>query len=259
MSPGNVVGDKSVFLLYPIPHDLADSDDEDLVNLDIDDGVNVIADVARGHCGDGGGDDRPHPYQVPTGCEGFLGNRGKDQFDLRPPHGIRPLDHKFLRASSFAPAKDSTYGKKAALLKKDIGFLMRTGLMTWCALRRDGSPQLLVSTVADHPSLDNILVWRRILETPRTQLFIQAMSPGNVAREGIPFELFRSTYLGRHVARESYPQRQVARETPDLSPGIVANVVVLSWKKAMFCNIFMFPILCFKFVEPLFEATMKKS
>ncbi|GJR39356.1 hypothetical protein Tco_1215040 [Tanacetum coccineum] len=26
----------------PIPHDLADSDDEDLVNLDIDDGVNVV-------------------------------------------------------------------------------------------------------------------------------------------------------------------------------------------------------------------------
>ncbi|GJV78961.1 heat shock cognate 70 kDa protein-like protein [Tanacetum coccineum] len=29
------------------------------------------------------------------------------------------------------------------------------------------------------------------------------MSPGNVAREGIPFELFRSTYPGRHVARET--------------------------------------------------------
>ncbi|GJR70997.1 zinc finger, PHD-type containing protein [Tanacetum coccineum] len=62
----------------PIPHDLADSDDEDLVNLDIDDGVNVMsADVARGHGGDGGGDDRPPPYQVPTGCGGCLGNRGK--------------------------------------------------------------------------------------------------------------------------------------------------------------------------------------
>ncbi|GJT06576.1 reverse transcriptase domain-containing protein [Tanacetum coccineum] len=58
----------------PIPHDLADSDDEDLVNLDIDDGVNVMsADVARGH----DGDDRPPPYQLPTGCGGCLGNRGK--------------------------------------------------------------------------------------------------------------------------------------------------------------------------------------
>nr|GFC02576.1 hypothetical protein [Tanacetum cinerariifolium] len=42
----------------PIPYDLADSDDEDLVNLDIDDGVNMSTDVARGHSGNGGSDDR---------------------------------------------------------------------------------------------------------------------------------------------------------------------------------------------------------
>ncbi|GJR82493.1 hypothetical protein Tco_0153278 [Tanacetum coccineum] len=65
----------------PIPHDLADSDDEDLVNLDIDDGINVLLvqmspDVARGHGDDGGGDDHPPPHQIPTGCGGCLGNRG---------------------------------------------------------------------------------------------------------------------------------------------------------------------------------------
>ncbi|GJX83445.1 zinc finger, PHD-type containing protein [Tanacetum coccineum] len=50
----------------PIPHDLVDSDDEDLVNLDIDDGVNVMsADVARGHDDDGGGDDRPPSTSYP--------------------------------------------------------------------------------------------------------------------------------------------------------------------------------------------------
>ncbi|GJW19168.1 hypothetical protein Tco_0026604 [Tanacetum coccineum] len=53
------------------------------------------------------------------------------------------------------------------------------------------------------------------------------MSPGNVALEGIQFELFRSTYPGRHVARETYPQRQVAQDTPDLSLGNMANVVVM--------------------------------
>ncbi|GJZ52527.1 retrotransposon protein, putative, ty3-gypsy subclass [Tanacetum coccineum] len=48
-----------------LPYDLADSDDEDLVNLDIDDGVNVMsADVARGHDGDGGGDDHPPSHQA---------------------------------------------------------------------------------------------------------------------------------------------------------------------------------------------------
>ncbi|GJZ50265.1 hypothetical protein Tco_0604455 [Tanacetum coccineum] len=60
------------------PHDLADSDDEDLVNVDDDDGVKVMsADVARGHSGDGGGDDCPPIYHIPTGCEGCFSNRGK--------------------------------------------------------------------------------------------------------------------------------------------------------------------------------------
>ncbi|GJX14697.1 hypothetical protein Tco_0206455 [Tanacetum coccineum] len=40
-------------------------------------GKQMSADVARGHGGDGGGDDRPPPHQIPTGCGGCLGNRGK--------------------------------------------------------------------------------------------------------------------------------------------------------------------------------------
>ncbi|GJV77208.1 hypothetical protein Tco_1508792 [Tanacetum coccineum] len=42
-----------------LPHELADSDDEYLVNVDDDDDdVSVMStDVARGHDGDGGGDD----------------------------------------------------------------------------------------------------------------------------------------------------------------------------------------------------------
>nr|GEU64211.1 hypothetical protein [Tanacetum cinerariifolium] len=50
-----------------LPHDLADSDDEDLVNVDDDDGVDMSTDVARGHGGDGGGDDRPPTHHIPTG------------------------------------------------------------------------------------------------------------------------------------------------------------------------------------------------
>nr|GFB14133.1 hypothetical protein [Tanacetum cinerariifolium] len=37
----------------------------------------MSADVTRGHDGDGGSDDCPPPYQVPIGCGGCLGNRGK--------------------------------------------------------------------------------------------------------------------------------------------------------------------------------------
>nr|GEZ65445.1 RNA-directed DNA polymerase, eukaryota, nucleotide-binding alpha-beta plait domain protein [Tanacetum cinerariifolium] len=49
------------------------------------------------------------------------------------------------------------------------------------------------------------------------------MSPGIVAREGIPFELFRSRFPGRHVAWETYPRRQVAQDSPELSLGKMAN------------------------------------
>ncbi|GJZ93559.1 hypothetical protein Tco_0665624 [Tanacetum coccineum] len=56
-----------------LPHDLADSDDEDLINVD-DDGVDKMsADVARSH----GGEDRPPPHHVPSGCMGCFANRGK--------------------------------------------------------------------------------------------------------------------------------------------------------------------------------------
>ncbi|GKC06065.1 hypothetical protein Tco_0997675 [Tanacetum coccineum] len=59
----DIINDEDV-----LPHDLADSDDEDLVNVDDDDGMS--ADVARGHSGDGGGDDRPPPHQLAGGCRG---------------------------------------------------------------------------------------------------------------------------------------------------------------------------------------------
>ncbi|GKD53406.1 hypothetical protein Tco_1286793 [Tanacetum coccineum] len=49
-----------------LPHDLADSNDEDLFNVNDDDDVAMSADVAKGH----GGDDRPPPHQIGGGCRG---------------------------------------------------------------------------------------------------------------------------------------------------------------------------------------------
>ncbi|GJZ93191.1 DIE2/ALG10 family protein [Tanacetum coccineum] len=54
-----------------LPHDLANSDDEDLINVDDD------VDVARSHGGDDGGEDRPPPHHVLCGCMGCFPNRGK--------------------------------------------------------------------------------------------------------------------------------------------------------------------------------------
>ncbi|GKD20544.1 hypothetical protein Tco_1222247, partial [Tanacetum coccineum] len=68
----DIIGDEDA-----LPHDLADSDAEDLINVD-DDGVEKMsADVARSHGGDGGGDDRPPSHVVPTGCGGCFANKGK--------------------------------------------------------------------------------------------------------------------------------------------------------------------------------------
>nr|GFD53259.1 hypothetical protein [Tanacetum cinerariifolium] len=35
----------------------------------------MSADVARSHDGDGGGEDRPPPHHVPSGCMGCFANR----------------------------------------------------------------------------------------------------------------------------------------------------------------------------------------
>nr|GEU31734.1 putative ribonuclease H-like domain-containing protein [Tanacetum cinerariifolium] len=42
----------------------------------------MSAEVARSHDGDGGGEDRPLPHHVPSGCMGCFANR--DPVDLRP-------------------------------------------------------------------------------------------------------------------------------------------------------------------------------
>ncbi|GKE52397.1 hypothetical protein Tco_1487553 [Tanacetum coccineum] len=66
----DIIGDEDA-----LPYDLADSDVEDLINVDL--WIMSSADVARSHGGDGGGDDRPPSHVVPTGCGGCFANKGK--------------------------------------------------------------------------------------------------------------------------------------------------------------------------------------
>nr|GEZ84513.1 hypothetical protein [Tanacetum cinerariifolium] len=80
-----------------LPHDLADSDDEDLINVD-------DYDVARSHGGDG--KDRPPPHYVPSGCWGCFANRGKGK--RKPNLGDRAAD---MLGLSF-PSQQSSYGKQ---------------------------------------------------------------------------------------------------------------------------------------------------
>ncbi|GJR35141.1 hypothetical protein Tco_1210825 [Tanacetum coccineum] len=66
----DIIGDEDA-----LPHDLADSDVEDLINVDDDD---VSRWFARSYGGDGGGDDRPSSHVVPTGYGGCFANKGKN-------------------------------------------------------------------------------------------------------------------------------------------------------------------------------------
>ncbi|GKA35726.1 hypothetical protein Tco_0722217 [Tanacetum coccineum] len=64
-----------------------DSDVEDLINDD--DGVEKMADVARAHGGDGGGEDPSRPPPTSFGCAGCFINRGKGNAESRQEDGKR--------------------------------------------------------------------------------------------------------------------------------------------------------------------------
>ncbi|GKB57261.1 hypothetical protein Tco_0913447 [Tanacetum coccineum] len=96
---GDIIDDEDA-----LPHDLADSDDEDLVNVDDDDDVTILAGVTWGHDGDGGGDDRPPPHQIGGGCRGKgtrkpnLGGRKAGRLNTRKETknlGLRKITDQF--------------------------------------------------------------------------------------------------------------------------------------------------------------------
>ncbi|GKE41884.1 hypothetical protein Tco_1469168, partial [Tanacetum coccineum] len=60
-----------------VPYDLADSDDEVRANHDVDDEVDTMTSVARGHGGDGGGDPPRAPRRLGSSCERNTSKRDK--------------------------------------------------------------------------------------------------------------------------------------------------------------------------------------
>nr|GEX80087.1 hypothetical protein [Tanacetum cinerariifolium] len=162
----------------PVPHDLADSDDDDLVNLDIDDGVNMSVDVARGHDGDGGGDDRPLPYEVPTSCGGCLGNRGK---------GTRKPNLGGRRASRLHTRQETQNLGLKAITDKSGPVLIRTLLGAKChRTERRGSWQRL------GPSLTCVPTWNPIaghksMQPSSSSCKSSTMARRLLSRKGIGF------------------------------------------------------------------------
>nr|GEV56916.1 hypothetical protein [Tanacetum cinerariifolium] len=133
----------------PILHDLADSNDEDLVNLDIDDGVNMSANVAQGHDSDRGGDDRPPSYQIPTGFLVLPEQKAEvvekigTQFDLRTHIESDRLPKIYASSSTRNPiaGQKSMRPKKAALKE-----------MYWVP-NEDGTYDMESSATREYPSL----------------------------------------------------------------------------------------------------------
>nr|GEV18461.1 hypothetical protein [Tanacetum cinerariifolium] len=100
-----------------LPHDLADSDNEDLINVD-DDGVDkMLADVARSYGGDGGGKGKQKP-NLGERAAGRLNTRDKTQnlslkeitdtkgpfliqFELRDKQTVMPLDDHAAHWSNY--------------------------------------------------------------------------------------------------------------------------------------------------------------
>ncbi|GJT71555.1 reverse transcriptase domain-containing protein [Tanacetum coccineum] len=197
----------------PIPHDLADSDDEDLINLDIDDGVTMSADVARGHGGDGGGDDRPPSHQIPTGCGGCLGNRGKSTQKPNLAHLANylgelvrelPLHHpswcqvppeqkagvmaKIGTQFDIRPHMNLIAGHKS--MRPSSSIYKRSTMARMLLLRKDGELSYSRVPVADPHLLLDTYCWRCILE-PCGQSSIYEMlrlqGLGSNTSSGVPY------------------------------------------------------------------------
>ncbi|GJW38652.1 hypothetical protein Tco_0064497 [Tanacetum coccineum] len=200
------------------PHDLADSDDEDLVNVDDDDGVKVMsADVARGHSGDGGGDDCPPIYHIPTGCEGCFSNRGKSAL-LTERHSSGTQEYPSLIDTFVAHTINGEFLRDEN--RRGMMRLEATGTYTDDEINRLARRGKQRGHI---PSVGRVFP-ARATAGPMGP----TVSLGIVAGEGIPVELSPANIPQRQVARERYPQRHVTRESIEFSPGKVYIVVVQS-------------------------------
>nr|GFC63012.1 hypothetical protein [Tanacetum cinerariifolium] len=96
------------------------------------------ADVARRHDGDGGGDDRPPPYQVPTGCGGWapespiwVAAERAGCIPAKRPGTSRELVRELpLHYPSWRQMPPERKAGVVEKIEKDIGFLKRMGVMT---------------------------------------------------------------------------------------------------------------------------------
>nr|GEY62561.1 hypothetical protein [Tanacetum cinerariifolium] len=230
---------------HALPHDLANSDDEDLVNVDDDDVAVMSADVARGYDGDGGGDDRPPPHQICGGCRGHPKTQpgrqesrkaeypqGNQEPWIKDDHGsIWPAGDPIVREfpMHFRSWHNIPEERKAGVIGKiefDLTPHMQSNL--WPKIKK-GIEQDLAKIYTDNMSSLKAEHWVANPDDGTYNMLYMSpsVSPGKIAGEQIPFELFPACFPRRHVAGKKYSHRHVAGDRGILSLRIEVNVVVI--------------------------------
>ncbi|GJZ95021.1 hypothetical protein Tco_0667224 [Tanacetum coccineum] len=152
----------------PIPHDLADSDDEDLVNLDNDDDVALGSRRLKVAVFD-----RPHYIQDIHGCGGCLGKQRPSLTCVSPPPLWKsdPLDHKSMQASATLHKIIQWQKRDKKVALKEKGICLVLGGDGEAQITREEYPSLI------HTSFGHITGWWRILEPPLrgTELYMIEM------------------------------------------------------------------------------------
>ncbi|GJU49011.1 phospholipase-like protein [Tanacetum coccineum] len=242
-----------------LPHDLADSDDEDLVNVEDDDGVEVDVSICcTGPRRNGGGDIVPLHYHIlPVAGVCFaneapikanLGGRKADRLHTRP--GDRYIGVKEITDDEGTRPPPSIVfewddkktmmplGEHASHWSNYLGELIREMPLYYPSWQKvPAERKAAIMTKIRRPVDDHLIcnprAWAILMRASSSisksctipiRLISRQRSLGKVARERIPGELSPSNYPGRHVARDEYPQRHVAREGVEMSLGIVMDL-----------------------------------
>ncbi|GKA56785.1 F-box domain containing protein, partial [Tanacetum coccineum] len=238
----------------PLPHDLADSDVEDLINDD--DGVEKMADVARAHGGDGGGEDPSRPPPTSFGCAGCFHQRDR----IRRGNPDEYTDDEWEKYINFwndpaTPRRSETRGLKSSKSTQWIDEGARgDGEAHHCRNQRRGPRRKLRRHI---PAVGSVMPGyvrsRQIFSEKNLKSALQAdfspatcrwgkilplwhqfldqkirgahFSLGIVAGERFAIELTPSTFPQRHFAGDMFPQRHVAGEKVGMLLGKASNVV----------------------------------
>nr|GEU58591.1 hypothetical protein [Tanacetum cinerariifolium] len=245
-----------------LPHDLADSNDENLINVNDDDNDVAVmsSNIASGHGGDGSGDDYLPPHHTGSDYRGKgtrkpnLGGRKAGRLNIRK-------ESRNLRLRKITNQLGLQEERKARAIKKiKIAFWADPKNAAWCVqnaqnweksmvICRQGSRPLVVLRDRQRGHIlgvGRVLAKRvrdvlvlpdprcthtgDVVELKRTNKQLKKLMDMimKISKERIPFELSSACFPQLHVIGEEYPHGHIAEDSGILSPGIEDGSVVSS-------------------------------